>query len=238
MLPTRDLDELRGLLATTPLGGTRDADALLSRFQRRVVNAGRIISMEGDVDGTFGVVAEGSVRATRRVSDDRDLSVFMLKRGDAFGLLPLLDGGGCPLSLAAETRAIVYTLARPLFQDFLQTNSAFYAHLLSYLASRFRDCIDQLGMLGKPGAVPRLAAALAGQLPAGARRGVVIAWPMRQTELAQALGIAPENLSRAVSRLQQMGILHRAAGHQLRIDDPARLRAAADRSLPGIDDRQ
>jgi len=142
------------------------------------------------------------------------------------------------LSLAAETRAIVYTLARPLFQGFLQTNPAFCAHLLSHLAGRFRECIDQLGMLGKPGAVPRLAAALAGQLPAGARRGVVIAWPMRQTELAQALGIAPENLSRAVSRLQQMGILHRAAGRQLRIDDPARLRAAADRSLPGIDDRQ
>ncbi len=238
MLGTGDLGDLRALLADTPLGGASDADSLLNRFDRRVVDAGRIFVMEGDTGGNFGVVAEGSLRGTRRVSDERDLSLFILKRGDAFGLLPLLAGGRCPMSLTAEARAVVYVLERRLFQDFLRKNADFSAHLLSYLAGRYRECIDQVGMLGKPGAVPRVAAALVGQLPAGAKRGVVVAWPMRQTDLAQALGIAPENLSRAVTRLQQMGIIHRTAGHQVRIEDPVRLRAAAERSLPGVDDRQ
>jgi CRP-like cAMP-binding protein len=238
LLASKELEDLKTLLATTPLGGASDTDALLTRFERRVLDAGRTFVVEGDAGGSLAVIAEGSVRATRRVSDDRDLAVFMLKRGDVFGFLPLLDGGRCPLSLAAETHAIVYVLERRLFQDFLKQNPAFCTHLLEYLAGRFRECIDQLGLLGKPGAVPRVAAALAGQLPAGAKKGVVIGWPMRQTDLARALGIAPENLSRAISRLQQMGIIHRAAGRQLRIDDPVRLRAAAERSLPEIDDRQ
>ncbi|HEX9161503.1 MAG TPA: Crp/Fnr family transcriptional regulator [Thermoanaerobaculia bacterium] len=230
-----DFNDVTALLAANPL---RDSGALLRRFERRVVRQGSVFVVEGDRGRGLAVVAEGSIRATRRVSDERELTVFMLKRGDVFGFLPLLDGGACPLTLSGETDAVVYLLDRRLFQDFLQQNAPFAANLLAYIAERFRECIDQLGMLGKPGAVARLAAALVGQLPADAQSGVIIEWPMRQTSLAGALGIAPENLSRAVSRLQHMGIIHRTTGHRLRIVDPVRLRAAAERSLPGLDDRQ
>lgn len=231
MMQTGHLDELRQLLAPTPFGSGPGGDMLLRDFERRVIAEGRIFAMEGDPAGNLAVVAEGTVRATRRVSDDRDLTVFLLTRGDVFGFLPLLDGGPYPLSLTAESTATLYVLDRRLFRHFLEANPRFCAHLLSHVAARLRECIDQLGMLGKPGAMPRVAAALLSELPPEAAPGAVIAWPMPQTKLAQALGIAPENLSRAVSRLQQLGILRRTAGHRLRIDDPARLRATAERSL-------
>jgi CRP-like cAMP-binding protein len=230
-----DVTELRALLADTPLGASAE-EQLMRSFERKVVTQGRRFAAEGDAGGTLAVVADGVVRATRRVSDDRELTVFLLRRGDVYGLLPLLDGGPCPLSLAAETDATVYVLSRRLFETFLEANPRFSAHLLAYVAGRLRECIDQLGMLGKPGAVPRVAAALVGQLPDDAAPGVVITWPMRQTDLAQALGVAPENLSRAVSRLQEMGIIHRAGGHRIAVDDPVRLRAVAERSVAGADD--
>ncbi len=229
------LKDIGALLAANPL---RDAAGLLRHFERRAIPRGTTFVVEGDRGRGLAVVAEGSIRATRRVSDGRDLTVFMMKRGDVFGFLPLLDGGPCPLTLSGESDAVVYLLERRLFQEFLEHHPAFATRMLAYVAERLRECIDQLGMLGKPGAVARVAAALIGQLPSDAQSGVVIEWPMRQTNLARALGIAPENLSRAVSKLQQMGIIRRSAGHRLVVDDPQRLRAAAERSLPGLDDRQ
>lgn len=227
--------ELSALLAANPL---RDAGALLQRFERRLLPQGTVFVVEGDRGRGLAVVAEGSIRATRRVSAERDLTVFMLKRGDVFGFLPLLDGGPCPLTLCTESDSVVYVLERSLFQRFAEESPAFAMRLLAYVAERFRECIDQVGMLGKPGAVARVAAALIGQVPPDAKSGVVIEWPMRQTNLAGALGIAPENLSRAVSRLQKIGIIRRLSGHRVRVDDLQRLRAAAQRSLPGLDDRQ
>ena len=232
-----EVADLRQLLADTPLNSGADDDGLLNAFERKSYAEGRTFAVEGDRGGALAVIADGLVRATRRVSDGRDLTVFLLRRGDVYGFLPLLDGGACPLSLVAESESTVYVIRRPSFERFLHDNPRFCASLLAYVAGRLRECIDQLGMLGKPGALPRVAAALIGQLPADAAAGTSIAWPMRQTSLAEALGIAPENFSRAVSKLQQMGIIHRTAGHRIRIDDPVRLREVAQRSVPGLDDR-
>lgn len=233
-----DMAELRQLLFETPLAGAAPDSALLTRFLHRNLAAGTLLLEEGESGGKFAVVAEGILRASRRLTDDRELPVFFLKRGDYFGFLPLLDGGPCPLTVVANTPARVYILERRLFQEFLRENPNICELLLAHLAERFRECLDQLGTLGKPGALPRVAAALAAELPHDAPKGTMIGWPMRQSRLAEALGIAPENLSRAVTKLERLGILRRQAGHRVRIDDPARLRAAAERSLPELDDRQ
>ncbi len=229
---------LRDLLPGTPLADAVPETALLARFSRRVLQPGTLIQEEGTTDGRFGVVAEGTLLASRRVTGVRDLPVFFLKRGDYFGFLPLLDGGRCPLTVVTRTKAVLYLLERHLFQLFLREKPEFCSTLLAALASRFRECLDQIGMLGKPGALARVAAALSEELPQKAAKGTLIGWPMRQTQLAEALGIAPENLSRAVARLERLGILHRESRHMLRIDDPIRLRAAAERMLPELDDHQ
>jgi len=233
-----DATALRDLLYQTPLAEAVPEPALLARFSRRVVQPGTLIQEEGTTNGRFGVVAEGILVASRRVTGVRDLPVFFLKQGDYFGFLPLLDGGRCPLTVVARTEARLYLLERHLFQQFLRENPDFCSNLLTALAGRFRECLDQLGTLGKPGALPRVAAALLAELPENAAKGTVIGWPMRQTQLAEALGIAPENLSRAIARLERLGILRRESRHRLRVDDPARLQAAAERVLPELDDRQ
>ncbi len=233
-----DLSELRDLLFNTPLGPAAPGSALLTRFLHRDLAAGSLLLEEGESGGKFAVVADGILLASRHLTDDRDLPVFFLKRGDYFGFLPLLDGGPCPLTVVANTASKVYLLERRFFQEFLRENPEFCSHLLAGLAERFRECLDHLGTLGKPGALPRVAAALAAELPHDAPNGTIIGWPMRQSKLAEALGIAPENLSRAVAKLERLGILRRQSRHHLRVDDPVRLRAAAERSLPELDDRQ
>lgn len=233
-----DMSELQQLLSDSPLSPVAADSALLARFLHRELPAQTLFLEEGESGGKFAVVAEGILRASRRLTNDRDLPVFFLKRGDYLGFLPLLDGGPFPLTVVANTPARVYVLERRLFQEFLREHHDVCELLLAHVAKRFRECLDQLGTLGKPGALPRVAAALAAELPHDAAKGTMIDWPMRQAKLAEALGIAPENLSRAVTKLERLGILRRQTGHRVRVDDPVRLRAAAERSLSELDDRQ
>ncbi len=238
MLTGADEVTLRHLLAETPLAAGAEEHAFLQAFERRAVTPDNVLFLEGDTGGTFAVVAEGSLRASRQLSGGRELHVFTLTRGHFFGFLPLLDGGPFPVSLVAQTDGIVFTLARAPFEKFITENSLFCSQLMSHMARRLRDCLGQLGTLGIPGALPRLATALSSLLPADAAGPVSLQWPMHQSELAHALGIAPENLSRALTRLERVGILRRERGRKLRILDPARLRAAAEGHLPEADDRQ
>lgn len=238
MLTRPDEETLRHLLAETPLAAGAEEHAFLQAFERRALTPGSVLFLEGDTGGVFAVIADGLLRASRQLGGGRELHVFTLTRGHFFGFLPLLDGGPFPVSLIAQTNGIVFTLARAPFERFVLENRNFCSQLLSYMARRLRGCLDQLGTLGTPGALPRLATALSSLLPAGAAGPVSLRWPMHQTELAQALGIAPENLSRALTRLERVGILRRERGRTLRILDPARLRGAAEGNLPELDDRQ
>jgi len=238
VLTETDEETLRALLAETPLAAGAEEHAFLQAFERRSMSPGGVLFLEGDTGGTFAVVAEGSLRASKQLSGGRELHVFILTRGNFFGFLPLLDGGPFPLSLVAQTDGVVFTLGRKPFEKFVAGNSRFCSQLLSNLATRLRGCLDQLGTLGTPGALPRLATALSSLLPADAAGPVSLRWPMHQAELAQVLGIAPENLSRALGKLERRGILRRERGRTLRILDPDRLRGVAEGELRELDGRQ
>jgi CRP-like cAMP-binding protein len=238
MLSEADAATVGQLLAGTPLAAGARERGFLQAFVRRAVTPGQVLFLEGETGGMFTLIGEGSMRASRQLGGGRELHVFTLTRGHFFGFLPLLDGGPFPVSLVAQTESIVFTLARAPFETLIAENGHFCRQLLFHLAQLFRGCLDQLGTLGTPGALPRLATALASFLPSDAADPVMLQWPMSQIELAHGLGIAPENLSRALTRLERVGILRRERGRNLTILDPERLRGAAEGRLPELDDRQ
>jgi hypothetical protein len=73
--------------------------------------------------------------------------------------------------------------------------------MLEHLAFRLRDCLDQIGILGQPGAFARAAHGLISFVPREATGGgaAVITLPFSQEELARTLHVTPENLSRALA---------------------------------------
>ena len=61
---------------------------------------------------------------------------------------------------------------------------------------------------------------------------------MSQVELARTIGVAPENLSRAMSRLTRDGVVRRLSHRHLAVLDAAKLRELAHGDSPMHDDRQ
>ena len=219
------------LLEKSPFGGLGEGVSRLAPlFTERRHSAGALVFTEGDPGGQFFVLASGRLRAFRTLPGGHEITVFVLQPGASFGFLPLLDGGPFPVSVAAIDASVSLALERAVFQRFLRREPEFGLRLLEHLASRLRGCLDQLGMLGQPGAHARAAHGLLSlaQPEAAGAGGGSVALPFSQQELARTLHVTPENLSRALSKLRREGLLEKLGPRSFRIPSLDALRRVTD----------
>lgn len=231
-MPPGTSEERLVLLRATPFGKMPDeALAKLSRLMElQEMAAGRILCREGENEGRFCIVAEGLLKAYRILPPAREITVFLLRPKESFGFLPLLDAGPFPMNVQAVLPSMVLILRRQAFLDFLRETPDFSRVLLEHLAGKLRECVDRLGVVTSQGAAARTAQALISlALPAVDGSGLTVATlPVSQVELARTLGVAPENLSRALARLIREGFIIRAGRRRFGIPSMERLRDLAE----------
>lgn len=219
------------LLAATPFGGLGEGVArVLPLLVERRLDPNTVVFGEGESGSGFFILAEGRLRIFRTLQGGREITVFLLQPGASFGFLPLLDGRPLPVSVAAMKSSTVLFIERADFLRLLRAEPGISLGLLEYVSSRLRECMDQLGMLGQPGALSRTAYGLLSLVPDGApRKGVAtVTLPSSQEELAKVLHVSPENLSRALRKLRERGLLERLGPRRFRILSIEALRRAAD----------
>ena len=225
--------DLPEILKTTPFGGLppEALDRLARLLEFRRVLSGTLLCREGEAEGRFCLLAEGLLKAYRILPTGRPVTVFLLKAPDFFGFLPLLAGGPLPLNVEAVEPSVVYVLRRDPFWALMRETPAFALPLLAHLGGKFRECIGKLDTLARPGALPRLAQALCSLAEPDSRAGAdgaTVVLPVSQEALAGTLGIAPENLSRAMKRLIREGVAVRAGRRRFHIPSMDRLRTLAE----------
>lgn len=228
---TIDASRRAALLASTPLGGEgKGAREIAELLVERRVNEGATVFSEGDAGGPFFVVAKGRLRVFRILPNGREITIFLLGPEASFGFLPLLDGGPYPVSVRAVEASTLLVLERGPFLRLLKADAEIGVRLLSHLAGRLRGCMDQISVLGQPGARERAAHGLLGLVPPdGAGAGeATVRLPSSQEELAGLLHLTPESLSRALAKLRQDGLVERLGPGRFRIPSLDALRRAAD----------
>jgi CRP/FNR family transcriptional regulator len=228
---TIDASRRAALLAKTPLGGEgKGAREIAGLLVERRVREGETVFSERDEGGPFFIVGTGRLRVFRILPNGREITVFLLGPEATFGFLPLLDGGPYPVSVRAVEASTLLVLDRGPFLRLLRADAEIGVRLLANLAGRLRGCMDQLSVLGQPGARARAAYGLLGLVPAGAEgeREATARLPFRQEELARLLHLTPESLSRALAKLRQDGLVERLGPGRFRIPSLDALRRAAD----------
>jgi uncharacterized membrane protein len=113
----------------------------------REVRAGEVLFWVGDAggdDAEFFVINRGRVQITYPDENGREVTLAVLKAGDFFGEVSLLDGGPRTATARIESNATLLSLKRNAFIEFLKTYPSAAIHLLEVLGRRERGSVDKL----------------------------------------------------------------------------------------------
>jgi CRP/FNR family transcriptional regulator len=184
---------------------------------------------EGDAAGLLVSIDAGRVKIYRVLPRGSAVTLYLFGPGDTFGFMPLLDGRPYPASAQALTDLRAMVVSRAELVEAFGRDPQVALALVELLATRLREAFDRIERSSTPDVLPRVASALLGLLPEGGPSDplAIIELPVRSSELAAAIGVAPETFSRAVTKLVSSGILHRLGPRRFQVLDAEALSQAA-----------
>jgi len=217
----------------TGLGTSTAALAIQARtlldpwFKERRFPAGTLLWREGETTGQLVAIRSGRVKVYRLLPGGRAVTLLLFGPDDVFGFLPFLDGRAYPAYAQAIDDVTAKVMPRADLLEAIRARPEVALTLFSLLGRRLRDAFDRIESLSTPGVVPRVASALHALLPEAPTPPVLVDLPVSSAEFAAALGVTPETLSRAISKLVADGVLYRVGPRRLQVLEPAALERAA-----------
>ncbi len=191
-------------------------DARVTPFEART-----LLFSQGDPADSFFVVLVGQVRLFVLTAEGRDSVIEFVEPGQSFAEAAMFGSGRLPVNaeVAAGTRLVRIPAQRILAG--INGDTTLARKMLDSLARRQRRLIGRIGDLKLRSPGQRLAAALLA-LSTVDFGATTVHLGVTKAGLASHIGITPESLSRAMSRLRNRGVTCR--GHEVTIADVSALR--------------
>ena len=188
---------------------------------RRECQKDQVILVEEEVGQTLFIILRGTVKITRTSEEGREVILTMLKSGEFFGELSLLDGKGRSATVIAMENSELLTLRRAEFLAILERYPQISIELLKVLGDRIRKCDIQIENITLHDSVGRVGATLihvAEQTGYPRGKSMIIPKLPVQQDLANMAGTARETISRVMAVFEHRNLLQRE-GHRVVIHD-------------------
>ena len=103
------------LLATPFFGGLTDTslELLVSMLEERRFDAGATVVAEGEPGRSMFIVRSGQLAVSKRTSSGSGIAISVLKPGDFFGEMTLIDMQNRSATVVAENPTVLYELTAP-----------------------------------------------------------------------------------------------------------------------------
>jgi CRP-like cAMP-binding protein len=178
---------------------------LLAEAAVRRCSHNAVLFVEGEQARQFYIVLDGWVRLYRQTPDGRESLIALFARGESFAEAVMFLGSTFPVSAAAvdETRLLVIP-AEP-FRRALQSDNQLCFKMMAAMALHLRRLVGQVEQLTARSSSERLAEFLL-SLARGGAESAIVHLPYDKSLLAARLGMQPETLSRALTKLRPLGV--------------------------------
>ena len=174
---------------------------------------------EGEPSEYVYQVIRGAVRTYKLLNDGRrQIGAFHLA-GDVFGLDP---GSAHRLTAEAITDTTVRLVKRRSLEAAAGTNVRVAHNLWTMTAGELRHAEDHMLLLGRKTAMEKVATFLLERDRRLAKTGMM-ALPMCRRDIGDYLGLTLETVSRALSQLNDQGVLVFSSARQIVLRDRERL---------------
>jgi CRP/FNR family transcriptional regulator, cyclic AMP receptor protein len=235
-LPLRDrpadsapLSEKARFLSKTPLFSNlepEEIEALAGHAQERPMRAGEVLFRRTESGSSMIAILAGEVRIALPGADGRDQVLRVLRAGDVFGEVALLDGGTRTADAVALTNGRLLIVERRDLLQMLQDDQALALRIIILLCNRLRATNWLLEAMLFHDAAARLATTLL--MLAADRPGMRL--DVTQRTLGEMVGSARETVNKKLREWQAAGILTLEPG-RITVRD----REALERLAPGAD---
>ncbi|MGD2136214.1 MAG: Crp/Fnr family transcriptional regulator [Gemmatimonadales bacterium] len=184
-------------------------DAELARIGRaareKSYPKGSVILFEDDPGDALYVVLTGQVKVVLIGEDGREVILSMLKEGDFFGEMSLIDDQPRSAHVIAVDDSNLLVLRREDFRACLEESPRIALGLLQALSRRLRRADDKIGglvLLDVNGRVARLLIELADE-----HDGRIIPRKVTHHTIAQMIGSSRETVSRTIRDFAERGLI-------------------------------
>ena len=184
------------------LGMTSNSNPMVSLSEFTYKKGTEIYGEKEPAEYVYQVKA-GAVRSHKLLSDGRrQIGAFHLA-GDIFGLE---NGGEHRFTAEAIVDTTVRLIKRHSLEIVAESDPIVARNLLNMTTTNLQHAEDHMLLLGRKTSLERVAACLL-EMDKRLTAAGVIALPMSRRDIADYLGLTLETVSRALSRLHELGIL-------------------------------
>ena len=184
----------------------------------------------GSLHDSMMAIINGEVKISMASPDGKEVVLAILRAGEVFGEIAMLDGKPRSADVEALTDCSLAVLGRRDVLAALGGNQAAWLGLIEVLCSRLRQTDDHLVEVALLGLPVRLAKVLLRMIDErGNRTKIAAAADIRrsQSELANMVGAARENVNKCLQAWQRAGII-RMEKRVITIAERAKLEAIAE----------
>ncbi|MCB1375529.1 MAG: Crp/Fnr family transcriptional regulator [Rhodobacteraceae bacterium] len=200
------------------------AQAILSQSVIRTYDRGETIFLQGERSETFFIVIEGWIKLYRIAQNGAEAVVACFSEGQSFGEAVALQRAAFPVTAEAVTDCRLMHVRATVLFEMIQNRPELVVSIMATLYQHFQALVAQIEQLKAQTGSQRVAEFLL-ELCNCETGSCTVRLPYDKILIAGRLGMKPESLSRAFSRLRKVGVVvnHSNAA----IADVERLRAFA-----------
>jgi CRP-like cAMP-binding protein len=204
------------LLSQVPLFATlasAELERLSSRLKSRRCARDEVIFLRGDEGTDLFIIQKGEVTIRLSSSEGKEVTLALLRKGDSFGELALLDGEPRSTDAVAREETWLLSLRKEDFQPFLEEKPEVVPRLLANLSRmtrRVTQTVHDTNFLDARARLARVLLDLAPEQPDEEK--VDIPSRLTQAELANLCGLTRESTNRWLRFYVREGLLSYEGG--------------------------
>jgi CRP-like cAMP-binding protein len=219
----------RALLARLPLFSSlapAELDAVVAATSAKVFAPRDVIVKEGEPAEMAFAVVYGRLKVVTGAGSGHEAIVAVLRKGEVFGELAILDGGVRSATVVAIAPTLLLAIDRRKLHALLMKDATVSYKLLLVLARRLRQLTGSREMLDVPARLAKQLIQLADDDGERVEGGVRLRTELSQRDLGAMIGTTRESVNKNLAAFAKRGVV-RSDGRQLVVVDVEALRAVA-----------
>jgi CRP/FNR family transcriptional regulator/CRP/FNR family cyclic AMP-dependent transcriptional regulator len=188
----------------------RELEAIAALVVTRRFGREQVIFLAEEEGDAMFVIQNGRVKISLISDDGREIILDILRKGDFFGEMSLLDGHPRSATVVAIEETELAMLRRSDFLQLVQRVPQIATKLLAELATRLRRAdqkIEHLALLDVTGRILKTLMQMGERHGVPTEEGMIILNRPTHQDLANMVGTTRETASRILKRLERKGYL-------------------------------